>query len=287
MKTLSEIQAERAAAQLKYQQEKALREVTGVAGKVSMLQVTADTGFAIRLIHEIEKSADFLFHNYNGDARCSEICHAHYDGEVCPICNSISTKYGKRFATATKFFLAHVYNLVGKEFLVNNRNTGLPEIDSTTGLQRIGKWNPLKLIGIPLGKKDAYIKPFLASAKRGTLQSDIFLIKRVSNDGWQVPEVITETELKELLGPSVPLALPTEYSKYAEMDKRTLWKLILTAMPGARVDELLGPDPSQKQLAQAVQSTGVVVNPFAVPTSVQNLVTKPMSTNTGIDSAFE
>lgn len=265
MKTLAEIRKEREESQLRYQRDKELKEATGVQGRISLLKVQSGVKYAIRYIHSFENTADFMYHNYNGDFSCKEICFEHYDGENCPFCNSVSTEYGKRFATATKFGLAHVYSLVDKEFDFPDPNTG----------ERIhGKYNPLKLIALPIGKKDIYIKPLIASNKRKSFQSDIFLIERTKGSGWEVPEVITEEELQALVGPKVPLALPSEYGKYAELSKRNLWKLFLTAIPNARVDDLLGPDPAAQTASKVVTK-----NPFAVPA-------KEAPAIEGIDSAF-
>ncbi len=267
MKSLSEIRKEREDSQAKYEKEKQIREATGTAGKISKLREYSNVGYAIRWVHGLDVSMDLMHHIFNGDDFCSEICYEHYDGETCPYCESTSTKHGKRFATGTKFFAAHVYNLVGQEFDMT---------DAKTGKVKTCKWNPLKLIGIPLGKKDVYVKPFMASAKRGTLQDDVFLIKRSAPGGWEVPEVITEAELKDMVGPQVPLALPTEYAKYAAMDKRTLWKLMLTAFPNAKVDALLGPDPVKQ--AVPVAKEGVIINPFANPQAA--------TSDANIDAAF-
>ncbi len=265
MKSLSEIRKEREDSQAKYEKEKQMREATGTAGKVSKLREFSGVGYAIKFVHSLENSMDLMYHIFNGDDFCSEICHEHYDGEKCPYCESISTKHGKRFATGTKFFLAHVYNLVGQEFTMK---------DSSTGKDKVCKWNPLKLIGIPHGKKEVYIKPFLAEAKAGRLQDAIFLIKRTSGSGWDVPEVITEAELKELVGPQVPLAMPTENAKYAQMDKRTLWKLMLTAIPNAKVVLLLGPEPVKQDSTKSE-------NPFANPQTAL-----PEVSDADIDAAF-
>src|ERR1035437_7422209 len=135
MKSLNEIRQEREAAQAKYQKDKEQKEVTGVAGKTSIFKEYADTKYAIRWVHGFENSADFMYHIFHGDLFCKEICEEHYNGQTCKYCKSVSTKTGKaRFASGTKFFMAHVYNLVGKEF---------PLVDKSTGETKICKWNPL------------------------------------------------------------------------------------------------------------------------------------------------
>ena len=245
MKSYTQIKQEREEAALRYQQEKAMKEATGGVGKVSKLNVLPDIVWAIRPVQELEMSLDIYHHTYNGDEKCNDPCWEHYN-EKCPFCGSKSTKYGERYATPTKFLLAHVYNLVGKNWEFE---------DKVTKEKKTGPWNPLKAFAIPIGKKEAYIKPFLAASKRGEFTNTIFKIQRVTGTGWEVPEEMTEAELRELVGPNVPLALPTEYAKYKQMDKRSAWKLLLTCMPSARVEELLGPEP------KVAAKSGVIIQP--------------------------
>lgn len=266
MKTLAEIRQEQEERQKKYEKdkkEKAQREITGVPGRMSLLKMQSDTVHAIRFVHDYDRCAGYMFHDYDGDFPCSEICLEHY-GEVCkfhPIdnpkgfCKKPSTQYGDRFARATKFGLVHVYTLIGKSYDFTDRKTN----------QRVqGIHKPLKELAIPIGKKEEFIRPFRDANKRGTFMEDIFLIRRIPGSGWDIPEVITETELREMVGKDVPLAMPSEYAAFNQLSRRDFGKLLLTPMPNARIDDLLGPEVVEAPKTE--KSAKVKSNPFAAGT---------------------